>query len=129
MTKQRECILNVIKGSKAHLTAEEIFSVVKQQLPKISLGTVYRNLGLLTGDGIISKFESPEGKAFFDKSVIPHAHMYCRCCKRLYDYDSTSLNSFLNAQFGDRLESYEIMFNVVCDECLKEKKENNYVKV
>lgn len=47
MTQQRQVIYQIIKESKEHLTAEEIFLLAKQQIPKLALGTVYRNLGLM----------------------------------------------------------------------------------
>ena len=51
MTRQRKLILEELRRMKSHPTADEIYSMVREKLPRISLGTVYRNLQLLTGPG------------------------------------------------------------------------------
>ena len=51
MTKQREMILQIIRSSPGHLTADEIFAEAKKEMPKIALGTVYRNLGIMAAGG------------------------------------------------------------------------------
>ena len=51
-SKQREEIINILKESYSHPTAEEVYLLAKEKNPNISLGTVYRNLKLLTEEGI-----------------------------------------------------------------------------
>ena len=60
MTQQRRVILQVIQDSSEHMTAEEIFMLARQQLPKLALGTVYRNLGLMVESGEILLITIPE---------------------------------------------------------------------
>lgn len=119
MTKQRSTIYHTIVSSEEHLTAEEIFTIVKKQLPSISLGTVYRNLGILAEQGEIRKITTALNKDVFDKTTKPHGHILCPICGRVKDYESAKLNRFFYEEFGDSLTSYNLTLNMVCDECKK----------
>ena len=68
-TKQRQLILNAVMASTAHPTADELFQQIRGQLPTISLATVYRNLNLLSADGVIRKIEMPGMPARFDHTM------------------------------------------------------------
>jgi Fur family ferric uptake transcriptional regulator len=57
LTSQRQVILEELKKVKSHPTANEVYDMVRKRLPRIGLGTVYRNLDLLAERGIIKKLE------------------------------------------------------------------------
>ena len=78
MTRQRKTILEIIKTSYDHMTAEEIYLKAKKVMPSIAMGTVYRNLGLMTKPGDPAH-PDPDSPDRYDKSVKPHEHMVCRC--------------------------------------------------
>lgn len=84
-TKQRQAILQVIRSSKAHLTADDVFQEVKRQQPNISLGTVYRNLELLTQAGTLSKALFSDGKSRFEFAGQHHHHLICLNCGSAVD--------------------------------------------
>lgn len=84
-TKQRQAILQVIRSSRAHLTADDIFQQVKKSQPNISLGTVYRNLDLLTQSGSLSKAVFSDGKARFEFTGEHHHHLICLSCGSAVD--------------------------------------------
>jgi Fe2+ or Zn2+ uptake regulation protein len=84
-TKQRQAILQVIRSSRAHLTADDIFQQVKKSQPNISLGTVYRNLELLTQAGSLSKAVFSDGKARFEFAGGHHHHLICLSCGAAVD--------------------------------------------
>ncbi|KYZ77810.1 hypothetical protein AXX12_17260 [Anaerosporomusa subterranea] len=84
-TKQRQAILQVIRSSRAHLTADDIFQQVKKSQPNISLGTVYRNLELLTQAGSLSKAVFSDGKARFEFTGAHHHHLICLSCGSTVD--------------------------------------------
>ena len=73
-SKQRELILEELKGLTCHPTADELYERVRKRLPNISLGTVYRNLELLADNGFILKIETG-GKNRFDGNAEPHPHI------------------------------------------------------
>ena len=71
-SRQRESILNSLNEKLNHPTAEMVYNCVKKEQPNISLGTVYRNLNLLTDIGEVIKIPTPDGGDRFDGNVMPH---------------------------------------------------------
>ncbi len=84
-TKQRSIILEELKKVKSHPTADELYLMVKKKVPRISLGTVYRNLENLAEAGIILKLEYSEGQKRFDGNTMPHIHFKCTKCSAVED--------------------------------------------
>jgi len=84
-TRQRQVILEEVKRSKTHPTADEIYERVRSRLPRISLGTVYRNLDLLAANGDIVKLDPGRSQMRFDGNLTPHYHMTCIHCGRIED--------------------------------------------
>ena len=83
-SKQRELILDNLKSRYDHPTAEMVYMDVKKILPRISLGTVYRNLNSLSEDKTILCF-TLDGKDHFDGNSSPHLHLHCRICGSIED--------------------------------------------
>ena len=85
-TRQRNVILDILKQSCAHPTAETIYREARQVLPNISLGTVYRNLNFLRDQGTVREIRPSEGgSSRFDGEDTPHAHFHCVHCNALLD--------------------------------------------
>ena len=84
-TPQRRVILQELCHLKSHPTASELYAVVRQRLPRISLGTVYRNLEVLHEDGQIRKLEFAGAEARFDGTLDQHYHVRCTECGRIED--------------------------------------------
>ena len=83
-TKQRKLVLDAVRQSYNHPTADEIYNAVREQDDKISRGTVYRNLNLLADAGEILSIKTPGGSRF-DRTIEPHAHIICTSCSRVID--------------------------------------------
>ena len=83
-TKQRTLILDIVRAHGDHPTAEDIYRDVHEQNPKVSRGTVYRNLNLLEETGDIISIEVPGGNRF-DRRCDPHAHVICCSCGAVCD--------------------------------------------
>lgn len=86
-SKQREEILNFIKESHTHLTAEEIYLSLKAKNSTVSKGTVYRNLNVLVEDNLIIKLPIDNGPDKYDYVHKPHHHAVCKKCGKVYDFD------------------------------------------
>jgi len=120
MTAQRRVIFEVIKEMHSHPTADEIYHRVREQLPHISLGTVYRNLELLSNEGIIHKVETGSGQRRYDCELHDHYHIRCIHCGQVEDipvkqvkkvqYDLTGVTDF------DVLD-HHLEFLGVCPAC------------
>ena len=85
ITKQRQVILEELKKTASHPTADEVFLMVRQRLPRISLGTVYRNLELLSENGTIQKLDWSGRQKRYDGNFENHYHIRCLNCGRVED--------------------------------------------
>jgi Fe2+ or Zn2+ uptake regulation protein len=83
-TRARRVILETVRGTDAHPTAEWVFRKVRRQLPRVSLGTVYRNLRLLVRAGLLVE-RADAGGFRFDGNTAEHHHFTCVACGRVYD--------------------------------------------
>ena len=84
-SKQREAILEVLRCTDTHPTANWIYEKVRETIPSISLGTVYRNLAQLSQSGEILSLHVADGFEHFDFVTAPHAHLHCIKCGAIID--------------------------------------------
>ena len=84
-SKQREAILEVLRCTDTHPTANWIYEKVRETIPNISLGTVYRNLAQLSQSGEILSIHVADGFEHFDFVTAPHAHLHCKKCGAIID--------------------------------------------
>src|SRR5688572_16387311 len=87
LTKQREVVLQVIRDSCGHLTANEVFDSAKQMLPGISFATVYNSLRFLKEAGHIAEIQFGNGASRFDRITARHDHAICIKCGTLADIE------------------------------------------
>lgn len=85
MTRQRRVILEELRKVNTHPSADEIYEIVRKRLPRISLGTVYRNLEILSDSGDIQKLETGCSLKRFDGNLSEHCHIRCVRCDRIAD--------------------------------------------
>lgn len=119
ITKQRKAIFLALQGDTSHPTAEEIYRRVKEQLPHISLATVYRNLKLLAQEGLIQELTTGDGPSRYDFRTHAHYHFACDRCERVYDVEipvQTRLHRELTRQ-GFAVRSHDLVFHGLCPSC------------
>ena len=119
-TRQRQVILEELGKLKSHPTAAALYELVRRRLPSISLGTVYRNLELLSANGLIGKLELNGAHCRFDGNTEPHDHIRCTCCDRVDDLQPVALDAITLA--GQDWAGYEVQgrrleFFGVCPQC------------
>ena len=127
-SKQRESIKEYLLSTKEHPTADIIYQHVREENPKISLGTVYRNLTLLVELGEVRKISTGDGTDHFDADTSAHSHYFCRCCHRLMDVDVTpSVEQILAASSAGigTVEHASLLFTGVCKDCVINNETNN----
>jgi Fur family transcriptional regulator, ferric uptake regulator len=120
MTEQRQVILDELGKSKAHPTADEVFQLVRKRMPRISLGTVYRNLERLAESGLIQKMEVAGSQRRFDGTTSDHYHVRCVRCGRIEDAridPIPDLTSALGKMRGYQVVGHRLEFMVVCPSC------------
>lgn len=85
MTTQRRMILDSLRSVTSHPTADDVYEMVRQKLPRISLGTVYRNLETLANAGVIQRLEVGGTQRRYDGAIESHPHGRCLSCGRVVD--------------------------------------------
>lgn len=102
-SKQRQSILEALNQTKTHLSAEEIYQTVKSIHPAISLGTVYRNLEILTSLGLIDRANFADGKARYElASSEHHHHLVCVKCGGIENINECPMARNIEAFMEDR---------------------------
>jgi Fur family ferric uptake transcriptional regulator len=86
-TRQREVVLDLIRSTMDHPTADWVYRRARRRLPRISLGTVYRNLKQLAEAGLIREIQAGGQELRFDGNIGPHHHARCLACGRVEDLD------------------------------------------
>lgn len=119
ITKQRETILEELRKVSTHPSADELYQLVRRRLPHISLGTVYRNLDLLSQQGLIAKLSGVGGQAMYDGNQERHDHVRCAGCGRMYDIPAAPVEGVTlpAAPRGFVISGYRLEFFGMCPDC------------
>ena len=121
-TRQREVILAELRKLTSHPTAADLYASVRRRLPRISLGTVYRNLELLAKMNVIQKLDLSGTAARFDANPAPHYHVRCVRCGRVGDVHEgpdDPLNGKITEVNGYEILGYRLEFFGLCPQCRK----------
>ena len=125
LTGPRRLVLEVIRASDAHPTAEGVHQMVRSRLPRVSLGTVYRNLRLLVAQGLVKELPGPHTR--FDCNLSEHHHFTCLICGRIADVaapiterHSRALVRRVAASGGFSVTHHRIEFFGRCPACRKQ---------
>jgi Fe2+ or Zn2+ uptake regulation protein len=122
LTKQRQAILQVIRESEDHLTANQVFENARRVLPGISFATVYNSLRYLKTEGLIGEVYFGTGASRYDRKIVRHDHAICRMCGVLVDLDlpiPDDLKAEATALSRFEPESFELLLRGVCPDCNK----------
>ena len=123
-SRQRELIKEFLMTRKDHPTADVIYRNVRSQNPNISLGTVYRNLTLLAGEGEINRLNVGDGIDHFDADTSPHYHFVCMECGSVIDLEMDSIESITSAaaaNFEGQIIGHRTYFYGMCGKCIKSR--------
>ena len=122
MTRQRQVILEELRKVSTHPGADEIYTMVRRRMPRISLGTVYRNLEVLSELGEIRKIEMGGTLKRFDGKSDDHYHIRCMICQRVVDAPvklMPNLEKSLNGKTDFEILGHRLEFVGICPECQK----------
>lgn len=124
LTTQRQIILEELGKVTSHPTANEVYDMVRKRLPRIGLGTVYRNLELMADSGIILKLEVGGTQKRFDATVEPHYHIRCHSCGKVDDIDidvQHEINEAAERHSNYKILGHHIEFTGICMDCSKQE--------
>jgi Fe2+ or Zn2+ uptake regulation protein len=122
MTRQRKAILKALKETDSHPTADQVYLMVRHQIPNVSLGTVYRNLEILCEEGAIQKLEMGRTQMRFDGRMDLHHHIRCVKCGCIGDIIIEPINlndTMLASRTNFEITGYQLDFSGICPECKK----------
>jgi len=120
LTKQRRAVLQVIRDSDEHLTANEIFEHARQLLPTISFATVYNSLRYLKNEGLIGEVAFGAGCSRYDRKLNRHDHAICNNCGKLVDLELPIPGGLIKEaarRSKFKAGSIEVTLHGLCPEC------------
>ena len=121
-TKQRDAILDFLRGATSHPTADQVYDGVRKVIPNISKGTVYRNLNILRETGQISELNLSGTVSRFEGRKDNHYHFRCEKCGRVFDLDepvNKELDDKIARNTGFTVSYHQLEFRGLCKECKK----------
>jgi len=111
-SKKREAILEAMRMTKSHPTAEWLYQQLKPEHPDLSLGTVYRNLTLFRQQGVIRSVGVVDGHERFDANTENHTHFVCTCCHSVIDIPDIAAGEQVEQQvcrqYGFRTDHHDL---------------------
>lgn len=119
-TRQRQVILEELRKFTCHLTAVDLYKIVRKRIPRISLGTIYRNLEILANSGTIRKLDTSGKEALFDADLHKHYHIQCSECSRLDDLKDPPeihVGEPIVKQHGWEIRGHQVKFLGICPDC------------
>ena len=126
-SRKREAILQKIRGSHIHPTAEWVYQELKNEYPDLSLGTVYRNLTRFKEDGTIRSLGVINGQEHFDGELNAHDHFLCAECGQILDLVRPAFLEesieHLEKTSNLMVRSYDLLLRGTCPACCKKQKQ------
>lgn len=129
-TAQRRLVLSIVRARRDHPSADQIYKQARQLDPRISCGTVYRNLNFLAESGDILRLSVPDGPDHFDLRVDDHSHFCCKRCGRVVDAAVDALGNLSGRDFGlpgYRVDRCCLILSGICPGCLQKSTESTEV--
>lgn len=115
---QRQQIYQAVCATRSHPTAEMVYHQLKPDLPRLSLGTVYRNLHQMAQEGRLTELDGPAIR--FDANTAPHSHVHCTACGGLFDLEELPYDETLDhraAENGCVITGHTLLFKGFCPHC------------
>jgi len=122
VTHQRAIIYEALFSMSGHPTPEQVYERVRQQIPSISLATVYKTINTFLETGIVHEASLHHGSIRLDSNLEPHHHMVCTKCKAICDLKQEAIGPVLmngTLPNGFRLQRFSVEVLGLCERCAK----------
>lgn len=124
LTPQRRVVLELFVGNPdKHLSAEDVYGMLKQSNPEIGLATVYRTLDLFAELEVLQKIDFGEGKARYEfnhNEVHHHHHLICLTCGSVNEYEDDLLDELearIQKKYDFAIVDHQLKFYGYCKNC------------
>ncbi len=121
-SEQRERIFEIIYQDNAHPTAQTVYDILRKEMPSVSLGNVYRNIGILVEEGRVTCRNFGDGIEHYDAILTMHYHFICQRCNRVTDFNMPVQDDIIRLakkKTGHTITGHTIHFFGICDLCKK----------
>ena len=117
-SKQRDLILNIVQDTRTHPTADYVYEKARNELPNVSLGTVYRNLGQLVESNQLKSLNI-DGTIHYDAFLDEHQHFQCKTCNRVFDIELNTKDfvSKVESNTNHIIDGCQIYLVGICNDC------------
>ena len=126
-SKQRQLVLDAVRSFRGHPSAEAVYAYLKANNPALSLGTVYRNLSILTRLGEINKVDVSMPCERYDGNCVPHHHLLCEVCGELHDVGDAHIGELLSSlpetMDGHQINGIHVIYTGRCAHCRRKERE------
>jgi Fur family peroxide stress response transcriptional regulator len=122
-TPQRQHVYNVLMEKRDHPTVEEVFIRSKEEMPDISMATVYNCLDALVKCGMVRHVNLERSATRYCPNMKEHCHFYCDDCGQIYDVDFSpdgDRNGLLLPE-GFKVKQFDISIRGTCYDCTNNK--------
>ncbi len=122
ITHQRAVIYDSLMSAPGHPSPEEVYALVRKQIPSISLATVYKTLHTFVESGVVRELSLHHGSLRVDPTIEPHHHLVCTKCRMVFDLDESALKPpqlLGKVPKGFRVESMSIELHGLCQKCAR----------
>ena len=122
VTPQRLKIVESL-NTFGHLNIDMLYQEVRETYPNVSLATVYKNLAIMTENGLLEEVKIPEGRSVYEIRKEPHMHLHCRRCGKIEDFeiDFASVTAHAEKISGYRVENTGLVLGGICPECQRDR--------
>ncbi|MGZ4112938.1 MAG: Fur family transcriptional regulator [Tumebacillaceae bacterium] len=120
LTPQRQIILQFLKETDDHPTAEQVYQKIGEQFPGISLATVYNTLKMLKELGVIRELSYGDMSSRYDGNDSEHAHLVCECCNHVFDISCPPQEALQTEEIvasGFSIRAHRLEFYGTCASC------------
>ena len=120
-TFQRQVIYEAVADSRAHPTPELIYAQVRQRIPSISLGTIYKNVKTFLDSGLLKEVTLHHGSLRLESNLTPHHHLVCSSCRAIFDIEESAVEPVplpkTELPAGFSIKQCRVEFVGVCKNC------------
>jgi Fur family transcriptional regulator, peroxide stress response regulator len=127
LTHQRQVIYREMLLMGGHPSPEAVYERVRQEIPSISLGTVYKNIKTFVDTGLLREVSLHHGSLRLEANFEPHHHLVCTKCREIFDVPEKDLAPVRHTQFrgilpkGFRIEKISVELLGVCGPCARQR--------
>ena len=120
-TFQRQVIYEAVVDSREHPTPELIYEQVRQRIPSISLGTIYKNVKTFLDSGVLKEVTLHHGSLRLESNMTPHHHLVCSSCKAIFDIEESAVEPVqlpkTKLPVGFAIKQCRVEFVGLCKSC------------